>query len=284
MICIMWTLDRLKSHANQNGSHMTLQPVPTQVELLAALQLQYDWGVDEVLSDIPWNPLEPEIRLQRREVSPAAPVLSAKHSVIAPTSDLSSAVDLAALIEASETLEGVALSRTATHRLAPVFVEGAPFLLIGETPDADEDRSGLLFQGRAGDLLDKMLGSIGFARSEISMAPAVPWRPPGGRSVTDLELRACVPLLHRTIALCRPEIIITMGATPARMLMGEQTMLSRIRGRWAEVSIPGLANRVHVLPLNHPLQLAASPTMRRNAWSDLLVLVEKLDDSKRVRI
>ncbi|AFW00086.1 uracil-DNA glycosylase [Gluconobacter oxydans] len=277
-------LDRLWSDANLNGCFMTPQPVPSRAELLAALQLQYEWGVDEVLSEETIDRLSEASRAlpARTEVPlrPQTPSVSIRSS--APFA-LEQAKDLPSLIAASETLDDLFLARTATHRLKPVHVEHAPFMLIGETPDADEDRSGTLFAGRAGGLLERMLISVGLDRASLSMAPAVPWRPPGGRGVTDQEMRSCQPLLLKTIALCRPPLIVTMGVTPLRMLLGDQAMLNRLRGKWTAVAIPGLPNPIPLLPMRHPLQLAASPAARRNAWQDLLVLMERLDVENRVQ-
>ena len=258
---------------------MTPQPVPSRAELLAALQLQYDWGVDEVLSEETIDrlsdvPRSLPARVDTLHARPALPREVPSPASVSP--GLEQARDLPALIRASETLDDLFLARTATHRLKPVFVDAARFMLIGETPDADEDRSGELFAGRAGELLDRMLATAGLERSVLSMAPAVPWRPPGGRGVTDQEMRSCRPLLLKTIALCRPPFLVTMGVTPLRLLLGDQAMLNRLRGKWTEIRIPELDAPVALLPMRHPLQLAASPAARRNAWQDLLVLMERL--------
>lgn len=263
---------------------MTPQPVPSRAELLAALQLQYEWGVDEVLSEETIDRLSEAARVLpvrgQFAVRPQETVMPGRSS---GASALEGAQNLPALIAATETLDDLFLARTATHRLKPVHVPQAPFMLIGETPDADEDRSGILFAGRAGGLLDKMLASAGLDRASLSMAPAIPWRPPGGRGATDQEMRSCRPLLLKTIALCRPPLLVTMGVTPLRILLGDQVMLNRLRGKWTEVTIPGLPSPVPLLPMRHPLQLAASPAARRNAWQDLLVLMEKLDGQNRAQ-
>lgn len=189
---------------------------------------------------------------------------------------LEKAPDLPTLMRLTEAPDDLFLARTATHRLEPVFVEDAPFMLIGEAPDADEDRSGTLFAGEAGSLLEKMLRSAGLERGQISMALALPWRPPGGRTPSDTEMQACHPLLLRTIALCRPRFLVTMGVTPLKMLLGPDAAVGRLRGKWTEVPVPGLATPVPLLPMRHPLQLRASAAARRNAWQDLLILMEKL--------
>ena len=99
--------------------------------------------------------------------------------------------------------DGCALRDTASHL---VFAEGDPsadLLLIGEPPGADEDRGGTPFAGLGGAYLDRMLASIGLERSQLMLAPLIPWRPPGDRPPSPTELAICLPFLHRLIALAR---------------------------------------------------------------------------------
>ncbi|MBF0858563.1 uracil-DNA glycosylase [Gluconobacter sp. LMG 31484] len=276
---------------------MTPQPVVSRAELLAALQLQYEWGADEALCELPVDRLSeapPQLpprmgsaqEASARGAQDVSAGQGAGRAAVARTGGASTSVaslraveeapDLPTLMRLTAAPDDLFLARTATHRLEPVFVENAPFMLIGEAPDADEDRSGTLFAGEAGTLLEKMLRSVGMEREEISMAPALPWRPPGGRTPSDAEMQACHPLLLRTIALCRPRYLVTMGVTPLKMLLGPDAAVGRLRGKWTEVPVPGLATPVPLLPMRHPLQLRASAAARRNAWQDLLILMEKL--------
>lgn len=277
---------------------MTPQPVVSRAELLAALQLQYEWGADEALCELPVDRLSeapprlPDTAQSRADegqsvaarrspeiwdgTRPAAVKSGAASAGALSLGAVQEAPDLPTLMRLTEAPDDLFLARTATHRLEPVFVEDAPFMLIGEAPDADEDRSGTLFAGEAGALLEKMLRSAGLERGRISMAPALPWRPPGGRTPSDAEMQACHPLLLRTIALCRPRFLVTMGVTPLKMLLGPDAAVGRLRGKWTELSVPGLATPVPILPMRHPLQLRASAAARRNAWQDLLILMEKL--------
>lgn len=277
---------------------MTPQPVVSRAELLAALQLQYEWGADEALCELPVDRLsEAPPRLPEAAQSRAGKgqSVAAQRSPemwdgtrpvgvrsggafvdVLSLQAVEEAFDLPTLMRLTEAPDDLFLARTATYRLEPVFVEDAPFMLIGEAPDADEDRSGTLFAGEAGALLEKMLRSAGLDRGRISIAPALPWRPPGGRTPSDVEMQSCHPLLLRTIALCQPRFLVTMGVTPLKMLLGPDAAVGRLRGKWTEVPVPGLTNPVPILPMRHPLQLRASAAARRNAWQDLLILMEKL--------
>ncbi|MFW7269083.1 uracil-DNA glycosylase [Gluconacetobacter sp. Hr-1-5] len=172
------------------------------------------------------------------------------------------------------------LRDTATHTVGTAGEAPGRLLLIGEPPDAAEDRSGTPFSGPTGELLDRMLASIGLARADMLLAPVIPWRPPGERPPSAAELRICTPFLHRLIVLAAPRKIIAMGNMPARLLTGDTTGIARLRGRWRDVPIPGRAAPIALLPMRHPSQLGASPTARRDAWKDLLLLRTTLDHDK----
>jgi uracil-DNA glycosylase len=124
-----------------------------------------------------------------------------------------SAPDLASLRSCLESFEGCGLRRTATQL---VFADGTPgsrVMFVGEAPGGDEDRIGRPFVGRAGQLLDRMLKSIGLDRTKVYIANVVPWRPPGNRTPTPLETQACLPFIRRQIELASPEFLVCLGAS-----------------------------------------------------------------------
>lgn len=287
---------------------------PSAADLVAALRLQQEWGADDILEDAPWSPLAPIGAFVPRASTPARFPDSENRSSARPVNRFASARsdaplgpsaasegvtqtslepqnlgaesleaqilgarDFQELAERARQIDGLSLARTAMHPLGPVYVENAPFLLIGEVPDADEDRSGQLFAGETGKLLDRILASIGLTRAQISQAPAIPWRPPGGRPLSLREREAALPILQRSIALCRPPRLVTMGLMPAMLLLGGAPRLSQIRGKWTEVTIPGLDAPVPLLPTLHPLQLSGGPTLRKNLWKDMLLLANALE-------
>ena len=111
-------------------------------------------------------------------------------------------------------------------------IPDAEIMFIGEAPGADEDRQGVPFVGRAGQLLDKMLASIDLDRSKVYIANVVPWRPPGNRTPTPLETAACLPFTRRQIELVDPKILVCLGAAAAQTLLGTKEGIMRMRGRW----------------------------------------------------
>lgn len=194
------------------------------------------------------------------------------------------AEDLAASADSIEALQiavagftGCTLRDTASHTLFAQGDAGTGLMLIGEVPDADEDRAGHAFAGASGALLDRMLGSIGLSRSGILVAPLIPWRPPGDRRASPVEMATCLPFLHRLVVLARPTHLLLMGVRPARALLATEASLARLRGRWMPAPVPGLPAPVPALPMRHPNHLLANPLSRRDAWHDLLQLRAALD-------
>ena len=132
-------------------------------------------------------------------------------------------------------------------------------MLVGEGPGAEEDRAGLPFVGPSGQLLDRMLASIGLDRSKFLITNLIPWRPPGNRNPTDTEVLICLPFLLRHIALVQPRRLVLLGAMAAPVRYREQYGIRKLRGRWIEATIPGLDRPVPALPMLHPAYLLRTP-------------------------
>lgn len=178
---------------------------------------------------------------------------------------------------ALESFKGLSLKRTATQI---VFADGNPkarVMLVGEAPGADEDRLGRPFVGVSGQLLDRILGSIGLSReSNIYISNVINWRPPGNRSPTDAEVALSMPFILRHIELVNPAVVIFAGGVAAKALMDTTTGILRLRGKWVEHSSPGLKAPIPALPTLHPAYLLRSPAEKRLAWQDMLKLKAKL--------
>ena len=184
--------------------------------------------------------------------------------------------DLKAAVQA---FEGCALKSTAKNM---VFADGNPagrLMVIGEAPGSDEDRQGLPFVGVSGKLLDLMLESIGYTRENAYITNVVPWRPPGNRTPTPEEVGMCMPFLMRHIELVKPEVILTVGGLSAKTLLNRTEGITRLRGRWEELTLPGLAAPVPIIATFHPAYLLRSPQQKRFAWRDLLAVKSRLDSN-----
>jgi len=184
--------------------------------------------------------------------------------------------ELAALVAA---FDDCPLKKTATRT---VFIDGnpaAPVMFIGEAPGADEDRIGKPFVGRAGQLLDRMLAAIGLDRTGVQITNVIYWRPPGNRKPTTAEIAACLPFVLRHIALANPRVLALCGGTAASALLPVSDGITRLRGRWFDLAVPGLDRPVPTLPMFHPAFLLRTPERKREAWRDLLALKVRLDET-----
>jgi DNA polymerase len=151
-------------------------------------------------------------------------------------------------------------------------------MVIGEGPGADEDAQGRPFVGRAGQLLDRMLDSIGLSRnSSCFIANVVKCRPPENRDPLPGEITACAPFLERQIQLLRPEFILCAGRIAAQTLLKTNEPVGKLRGKFTQVSIGGAI--IPLLATYHPSALLRNEELKRPAWEDLKLLRERLKGS-----
>ena len=256
----------------------------------AALRLlgwYIEMGADEAIAEAPPDRLAPPPTVARSLPGAATargfpamppPALAASPAEAAQSARLvaAAAESVAALGAAVASFEGCALRRTATNT---VFVDGnpaAPVLFLGEGPGAEEDRTGLPFVGRAGQLLDRMLAAIGLDRTQVLISNVVYWRPPGNRTPSADEIAACLPFVLRLLTLVRPKLLVLLGGTAAQALLPQGQGITRLRGRWFELAVPGLDAPLPTLPMFHPSFLLRTPEKKREAWRDLLALKTRL--------
>ena len=185
------------------------------------------------------------------------------------------AVDLDSLQLILQGFDGCSLKRTATQLVFADGVPGSRLMLVGEAPGGDEDRIGRPFVGRAGQLLDRMLGAIGLDRRQVYIANVVPWRPPGNRTPTPVETQICLPFIRRQIELANPELLVCLGGSAAQTLLGLKGGIMRARGSWFTYENPGGAS-IPALAMLHPAYLLRQPAHKRLAWLDLRTLARAL--------
>jgi uracil-DNA glycosylase len=280
---------------------MSDKPKPGGPETaLALLRWYVEMGADETIGDEPVNRLAPRAPPRAAAVRPTEPEAAPPQSVRAVAASppavfadspgeaaqsarlLAARADtLAALEAAIAGFDGCALKRTATNTVIADGNPAAPVMIIGEAPGADEDRIGRPFVGRAGQLLDRMLAAIGLDREGVLITNVIYWRPPGNRTPTTDEIAACVPFVLRHVALVRPKVLVLAGGTAARALLPPGPGITRLRGRWFDLAVPGLDQPVPTLPMFHPSFLLRAPERKREAWRDLLALRARLDQLLR---
>ena len=253
---------------------------------LAALAWQVDLGIDQSICDSPVNHYDlPAIPVVKAAPGVAATVPkgptvvladSAAGDPVAAARDLAArAGTLAALRAALAGYDHCEIKRGARNL---VFADGnaaARVLVLGEAPGRDEDMEGRPFVGLAGQLLDRMFGAIGLSRhnpdpeTALYITNVMPWRPPQNRDPSPEEIAMMRPFVERHIALADPQVIVIVGNTPCQCLLGTKG-ITKLRGVWAT------ALGKPVLPMFHPAYLLRQPSLKREAWADLLSLQSRL--------
>jgi len=215
-------------------------------------------------------------------VNPAANPASANSEAIpskgkinADGAALAGITSLADLQSGLAKLDDCPLKHTASNLCFADGNPGARLMIIGEAPGRDEDRMGVPFVGADGQLLDKMIASIGLDRASVYLTNLLPWRPPGNRSPTDEETAMLLPWLFRHVQLAKPEFVLLLGGAAAKLVLGSHDGIMKLRGRWRDVDFgDGVARPV--LASLHPAYLLRSPAQKRLAFEDLLLLTKRL--------
>ena len=191
------------------------------------------------------------------------------------SSALANITSLSDLQSAMAKLDDCPLKHTASNLCFADGNPGARLMIIGEAPGRDEDRMGVPFVGADGQLLDKMIASIGLDRASVYLTNLLPWRPPGNRSPTDEETAMLLPWLFRHVQLAKPEFVLLLGGAAAKLVLGSHDGIMKLRGRWRDVDFGDGVLRP-VLASLHPAYLLRSPAQKRLAFEDLLLLAKQL--------
>lgn|GEM_PF-60843 len=154
-----------------------------------------------------------------------------------------------------------------------VFADGDPnaqLMFVGEGPGADEDASGIPFVGKAGQLLNNMMGAMGLKREQVFIANVVKCRPPKNRTPEPIEANTCSQFLLQQVDIVQPKVIVALGATAATYLLGVRRSLSGLRGHWHDVRGAKCAVTFH------PAYLLRDPRQKGEAWKDLQRVMAEL--------
>ena len=264
-------------------------------DALAMLKWYGEMGVDDVIGEAPVDryaaaaqapkpgkpplrqaPRQPQAMSEPRAAPPPAATASADELAAGAEKLAGACATLDELRTALEAFDDCSLKRTAKNL---VFCDGNPdgrVMFIGEAPGRDEDLQGKSFVGRSGQLLDRMLAAIELDRTSVYIANVIYWRPPGNRDPSPLEMAQCRPFIKRQIELANPDIIVSIGAVPARELIGTTSGILRLRGQWKSYNVSG--RKVPMMPSLHPAYLLRQPAQKKLAWRDFLAIRRKLDE------
>lgn len=275
--------------------------MPDSIAPLDALRWHLDAGADEVIAETPtdWTQVTPvpslraPVRGLRAPTNPETPQPRAAKvpepwqggpAIAAPPPPLlgpaaiegharSAAAQAPSLEALAQTIAGFNDCPLKFTAMNLVFGDGNPdsgIMLIGEAPGEDEDRQGKPFVGASGKLLDLILTRVGLDRDRVYITNILPWRPPGNRSPTPAEVATCLPFVARHIELVNPKVLILLGGTAAKTILGRNEGITRIRGKWFDYTATGLGHTIPALPTYHPAYLLRSPLQKRDAWCDWL--------------
>lgn len=168
-------------------------------------------------------------------------------------------------------------------RTQTVFGVGNPaarLVFVGEAPGFEEDRQGIPFIGRAGDLLTKMIIAMGLKRDDVYICNVLKCRPPDNRDPSPDEITACSPYLFQQLATINPQVIVALGAPASRTLLNTDESIGRLRGRFHDFRPTGAASDaipIPLMPTYHPAYLLRSPNQKPKTWSDLQMVMAHLD-------
>ncbi|NLL37704.1 MAG: uracil-DNA glycosylase [Fretibacterium sp.] len=185
----------------------------------------------------------------------------------------------AAWAELREKVENCKRCSLAERRIKTVFGQGSlktPLVLVGEGPGADEDKEGLAFVGRAGQLLTQILSAAGISRDEVFITNVVKCRPANNRVPSSEEMMVCGDFLEAQLLLLCPKILVCLGNTPTKWILKTTEGITSLRGRWFEW------RGIDVFPMFHPSYLLRNDSRRKGSpkdltWQDVRNLKERLD-------
>ncbi|MCY6381490.1 uracil-DNA glycosylase [Hoeflea prorocentri] len=277
-----------------------LKQPPSDGELATLLHFYGEAGVDCTLADEAINrfteitkprpsaPVEASPQPEKQAAgqsrqSPAAPARQPVEATVPDEAVITDARETARKAETIEALKDALASFNGCNlrfgARSTVFADGnpqAPVMFIGEAPGRDEDRQGLPFVGRAGQLLDRMLKAIDLDRTGCYITNMIPWRPPGNRTPTPLEIELCRPFIERHVELVAPKVVVLMGNVSTKALLGTTRGILSMRGTWSQYH-PNSDTGIPALPTLHPAYLLRNPAQKRLSWQDFLSVRDRLD-------
>jgi len=263
--------------------------ISSDVTLESALEAALTWWTAIGVETPVIAPAKPQPRGKPVAAAPArSPVKTAPPTAMpAPLTDrlntakqaAKGAKDLDALRAAMNAFDAGTLSDNAAQCVFSCGNPSSKIMLIGEAPGREEDAAGKPFIGPAGQLLDKMLASIGLTESDVYITNIVNWRPPGNRKPTPEEIELCRPFFTRHIELIAPQVILIIGSVSLAALT-QITSIMKNRGQWQEIKIGD--QLIPALPIYHPAFLLRRPELKKDAWRDLLALNAYLSENSVV--
>ena len=168
------------------------------------------------------------------------------------------------------------LCTTRTNIVFGVGNKNADIMFIGEGPGADEDTQGLPFVGKAGQLMDKAFIALGLDREKVYIANIVKCRPPQNRVPLEGEAEACMDYLRNQVHLVKPKIIVFLGSTALKNILGKDKSITQMRGIWIE------QGEISYMPTWHPAALLRDENKKIDFFKDLKLVIKKAKDDNLI--
>lgn len=238
--------------------------------LRRALGAQIEMGIDDMI-------LDPEVALPGEGSEHVISVADAiSQNRLLSDHDLATALSAAGALathyEKICNCQSCGLGKTRTKLVYGAGNPDADLMFVGEAPGADEDRTGVPFIGRAGQLLDKIIAAINLSRDEIYIANILKCRPPGNRDPQADEMAMCMPYLREQIRMIRPKLMCALGRVAAQALLGVTTPLGKLRGTFHDFE------GVPMLVTYHPAALLRFQAYKKDTWADMQFLKSRYDE------
>ncbi|MEI6891932.1 MAG: uracil-DNA glycosylase [Pontiella sp.] len=225
------------------------------------LEYQRDEGVTRVEVDravLKELAKEPEPEVDKAWVVEAAPIPTGFKTMDAIAAHISTCTNCELCQDRTSTVPGEGKS------------DSPDIMFVGEGPGVDEDAQGRPFVGKAGQLLGKMIEAMGYSREEIFLSNVVKCHPLKNRKPVREEMELCLPYLRQQIGLIQPKIIVGLGGQAMEGLLGRPVSITRMRGVWQDY------NGIKLMPTLHPSYLLRVPAKKKEAWTDLKLVLAAL--------
>ena len=237
-------------------------------DMISFVQLYQDIGINLIVEE------------QKQSSDPKSFFLTKK---INATTDKNFKVDIEIkkLEKNFKNLEGCNLSKTAINFIAFQGSYDSKILILDGMPNSDEDKSGQSFVGEKGSLFRKMLNAIGLQIEDIFIATCVPWRPPGNRYPTHIEIELCRPYIYDLIKILKPTTILCIGEIATNLTLKTNQVITKSRGKWHKLCLTTNDQKEivsKVLPTLNISYLMTRPDMKRQAWEDMKLLRDQIKE------
>ncbi|TAN38020.1 MAG: uracil-DNA glycosylase [Verrucomicrobia bacterium] len=251
-----------------------VQKLAADPKILAAAPPVLSTGTVAKTDSKPWKKETPTFQPLEKSLvgGSSSSRVQARELELPPTTSTNPA--LAEIAQRVAACQKCVLGKTRTRTVPGQGNPQPEIMFVGEGPGEDEDRQGLAFVGRAGQLLTRMIIRMGLTRDEVFIGNIVKCRPPGNRAPLPDEMAACLPYLREQIAMLKPKVIVCLGATAVKGLLNNQLGITKLRGHWQKYE------GVDVMPTFHPSFLLRGGGEDKarwwEVWEDLVAVLKKV--------